>query len=181
MNSNTARLLVWTGKEAACVRVTGRATFAVSVEFRKLLRRLWESGLHRILLDLSECLGMDSTFLGVLAHEVSHPSGTAVAATAPVFELLNTPKSVRETIEDLGVAPLFQFVECDPGQHTFEPVASTSPASRTELTRTSLEAHEALMALHPTNVARFKDVARFLAGELESADEPGATPPEKAE
>jgi hypothetical protein len=177
MTANPAKLLVWTGKESACIRVAGRATVAASVDLRQLLRRLRESGLRRILLDLSECQAMDSTFLGVLAHEASHPSGGAVAPPPSPMELLNTPGSLRETIEDLGVASLVRFVDCDPGQHTFEPAASGDPASRTELTRTSLEAHEALMALHPANVARFQDVARFLAGELERTREPAARPP----
>jgi len=34
------------------------------------------------------------------------------------------------------------------------------------LTRACLEAHETLMAINPENVARFKDVAMFLAEDL---------------
>jgi hypothetical protein len=38
--------------------------------------------------------------------------------------------------------------------------------SHEELTRASLEAHQTLMDLKPENVARFKDVVKFLAEDL---------------
>jgi hypothetical protein len=43
-----------------------------------------------------------------------------------------------------------------------------APASPTqeEVTRNCLEAHRTLMDIHPENVARFKDVAAFLAEDL---------------
>jgi len=37
------------------------------------------------------------------------------------------------------------------------------------LTRTSIEAHQILMALSPENAARFKDVTQFLAEGLKKA------------
>ena len=39
-----------------------------------------------------------------------------------------------------------------------------------EITRTSLEAHQTLMAMNPENVARFKDVTQFLAEDLKSLE-----------
>jgi hypothetical protein len=39
-----------------------------------------------------------------------------------------------------------------------------------DLQRTCLEAHERLMAANPENVARFKDVTRFLAEDLRKAE-----------
>ena len=44
---------------------------------------------------------------------------------------------------------------------------STNP-SHEEITRTSLEAHQTLMAMSAENVARFKDVTQFLAEDLRS-------------
>ena len=38
--------------------------------------------------------------------------------------------------------------------------------SHEQITRTSLEAHQTLMAMNPDNVARFKDVTQFLAEDL---------------
>jgi len=49
-------------------------------------------------------------------------------------------------------------------------VQTPAPAnpSREEITRTSLEAHQALMAANPDNVPRFKDVTLFLAEDLKN-------------
>jgi hypothetical protein len=40
-------------------------------------------------------------------------------------------------------------------------------ASREEISRTCLEAHLTLMDINPDNVPRFKEVAKFLAEDLE--------------
>ena len=39
-----------------------------------------------------------------------------------------------------------------------------------QITRTSLEAHQTLMAVNPDNVERFKDVTRFLAEDLKTLE-----------
>jgi len=48
---------------------------------------------------------------------------------------------------------------------------SISP-SHEQITRTSLEAHQTLMAMNPENVARFKDVAQFLVEDLKNLENP---------
>jgi hypothetical protein len=40
--------------------------------------------------------------------------------------------------------------------------------TREQIKRTSLEAHQTLMAVHPDNIARFKDVTLFLAEDLKN-------------
>lgn len=166
MNRPASTLSVWTGEHAACIRVTGRANFATSFDFRKLLQHLRDSGHPRVALDLSECLGMDSTFLGVLAHaageRMSHESGSA----EPGLELWNPGERILELITDLGVAHLFKITTREAVQETFQAAPTAPGASREELTRTCLEAHELLMALNPANIPKFKDAARFFAEEL---------------
>ena len=166
MTPPVSNLLVWTGEHAACVRVTGRATFALSVGFRKLLQHLQEAGHPRVALDLSACLGMDSTFLGVLAHAASQRVVKDGDHSEPGLELWNPSERVRELIDDLGVAHLFKVTTREAVQQTFEAVPVASGASREELTRTCLEAHELLMALNPANVPKFQDAARYFAEEL---------------
>jgi anti-anti-sigma regulatory factor len=166
MNATTGKLFVWAGGQAACVRVKGRANFAIAVEFRKLLQHLRGTGHERIVLDLSDCDLMDSTFLGSLAFEARRgPAGGATAAPAPM-ELWNPKPVVRELIQELGVARLFQFVEHNLATADFTAAPAAEPVTQEELRRNCLEAHELLMAMHPDNVAKFKDVARFLADDL---------------
>ena len=176
MNPVVGKLSVWVGEMTACVRITGRANFALSVPFRKLLQHLREAGHARVLLDLSECQLMDSTFLGVLAYEAKERSNQLGGQMVHGLELLNANPTVRQLIEDIGVAHLFRFAERDLANEQFAAAPEAGQASREELNRTCLEAHELLMALQPDNVEKFKDVARFFADELKrsTGSEPGA-------
>ncbi|HEU5069601.1 MAG TPA: STAS domain-containing protein [Verrucomicrobiae bacterium] len=166
MNPTTGKLFVWAGEQAACVRIKGRANFAIAVEFRRLLQHLRGAGYERIVLDLSDCDLMDSTFLGSLAFEARRAPAAGAAAPPSPMELWNPKPGVRELIEELGVARLFQFVERNLATADFTAAPATEPATQEELRRNCLEAHELLMAMHPDNVAKFKDVARFLVDDL---------------
>lgn len=161
-------MLILTGKEFACIRIIGRATFATSSNFRLVVTGLHQRGYSWFVLELSECTLMDSTFLGVLAGLGLNMSGPDKVAGAPVIELLNPNPRVVELLESLGVLHLFKLAQgqiaapADTQTVALEPAA----ASKEEMTRASLEAHETLMAINPANVAKFKDVARFLADDL---------------
>ena len=54
-------------EQVALVKVSGRASFNCSVEFKTLVYELRARGYRKFVLDLTDCLIMDSTFLGVLA------------------------------------------------------------------------------------------------------------------
>lgn len=166
MNPVLGKLFVWTGDDLGCVRITGRANFALSVQFRKLLQHLRDSGHAHILLDLSECQFMDSTFLGMLAYEANNLSTKGEGKVEPGLELLNANSNVQEIIQDLGVAHLVKFSEKDLSKADFKGVPEEGKSSVTDLNRTCLEAHELLMALHPANEEKFREVARFFAEEL---------------
>jgi len=172
MNPVAGKLSVWTGAQAACVRVSGRANFALSLQFRKLLQALRAAGHQLLLLDVSGCPFMDSTFLGVLAYEANNLAATSTGAVQPGIELLNAQSNVRNIIQDLGVAHLFRFSERDLSRTDFKDVPLAGEANVSELNRTCLEAHELLMALHPANVEKFRDVAQFFAGELKDSSGP---------
>ena len=59
--------MVMVGEQFACIRIIGRANFTSSVDFKTLVNELRQKGCNCFVLDLSECVLMDSTFLGVLA------------------------------------------------------------------------------------------------------------------
>jgi anti-anti-sigma factor len=169
MNPVTGKLSVWRGGRTACVRVSGRANFALSVQFRKLLQALRAAGHQLLLLDVSGCPFMDSTFLGVLAYEANNLAAKSTNGVQPGIELLNAQPNVRDIIQDLGVAHLFRFSERDLSRTDFKDVPVTGEANVSDLNRTCLEAHELLMALHPANVEKFRDVAQFFAEELKNS------------
>jgi anti-anti-sigma regulatory factor len=162
---------VWVGKNFACVKIAGRANFACSPDFKTLLDELVQRGFGHFIIDLSECVLMDSTFLGVLAGfgiKLS-PNG---ATTTRGIELHNPTARVSELLENLGAAQLFTLTTGAlqlPKDATTCTPESINP-SHEQITRTSLEAHQTLMTMSPENEARFKDVAQFLAEDLKNIE-----------
>ena len=136
-----------------------------------LVSELIQKGYGHFVVDLSECTLMDSTFLGVLAG-FGLKIGQAKSADKRGMELLNPNSRIMELLENLGTLPLFKIstgaMQLPDGAQTHMP-DSINP-TREEIARTSLEAHQTLMAVNPGNVARFKDVAQFLAEDLKNLE-----------
>ncbi len=167
----SASLSVLVGKNFACIKIAGRANFASSPDFKALLDGLSQKQFRHFIIDLTECLLMDSTFLGVLAGfgMKLNPKG---ATNERGIELNNASERVADLLENLGTVHLFRLTQgnlklpddvktCTP--ETINP-------SHEQIARTSLEAHETLMAMNPENVARFKDVTQFLSEDLRNIE-----------
>src|SRR5436190_6921336 len=162
MSAPSAKMMVSIGEKCAFVQIAGRANFTSSVDFKALLDQLLQKGYTCFILDLTECVLMDSTFLGVLAGfglKLNSPQTDKVERT---IQLFNPNGRISELLENLGVLHLFKVTEGEakaPGNVT--DVKSIN-ASREEVTRTCLEAHKVLMNINPDNISRFKDVAAFI-------------------
>lgn len=168
---SSANLSVLVGKNFACVKIAGRANFASSPDFKTLLNELAQKGFGHFIVDLSECVLMDSTFLGVLAGFGMKLNPNGVPAVRGI-ELHNATARVSELLENLGCAHLFKTT-CGLLQLPADVKACTPESinpTHEQITRTCLEAHQTLMAMNPENVARFKDVAQFLAEDLKSLE-----------
>ncbi|HWH68055.1 MAG TPA: STAS domain-containing protein [Candidatus Sulfotelmatobacter sp.] len=168
MNTPSAKLLVLVGEQFACIKINGRANFSSSIDFKTLVHELRQKGYHYFVLDLSECMLMDSTFLGVLAGfglKMGSPQGDSHNSG---IELLNPNARITELLENLGVLHLFRMTQGplrvpDQAQaHTHSP----SNPTKEEVTRACLEAHQTLMEINPNNVSKFKEVTAFLAEDL---------------
>jgi len=175
MKTPVSNLLVWVGNRDVCIKIAGRASFNSSVDFKLLVNSLLQKGFSHFILDLTDCLLMDSTFLGVLAG-LGLKFGTARNGNVdPSMELLNPNPRIIDLLENLGVSHLFQVSKG--AEPTTENMASLDPMSsnpdRKEVSRTCLEAHETLMEINPANISKFKDVAQFLAEDLKKMDEEG--------
>jgi anti-anti-sigma regulatory factor len=157
------------GEKFACIKLVGRANFASSIDFRTLVIELQQKGYTYFVLDLSECLLMDSTFLGVLAGFGLKMSSARGEQGGTGIELFNPNARITELLENLGVLHLFKLGQgCVPVPEQAEPRAHTPASpSKEEVTRACLEAHQTLMHLNPENASRFKEVAQFLAEDLQ--------------
>jgi anti-anti-sigma regulatory factor len=173
--------MVMVGERFACVKVTGRANFTASVDFKTVLAQLQGQGYPYLVVELSECVLMDSTFLGVLAEFGLKAMPTEGDCARRAIELRNASERLLELLENLGVLHLFKTAQGTmPAVGALE-TSSPSPChpSREELTRASLEAHQTLMNITPENIARFKDVAKFLTEDLQKLqDKQKSDPPQ---
>ena len=155
-NGAATSLFVCVRSQMACVRIVGRANFTASVDFKRLMQQLQSDGCKVIILDLRECLLMDSTFLGVLAALGNQCEAVRQQGGACVIELFRPSERVSDLLDNLGVLPLFKLVDETPPFECFRPIEEGN-TSKTELTQTCLEAHRTLMSTSPENERRFKD------------------------
>ncbi len=158
--------MVLIGEQFACVKVVGRANFATSVDFKTVLAGLESKGYPYIVIELSECSLMDSTFLGVLAAFGVKVNPVGAECIKREIELRNSNERLLELLENLGVLHLFKICQGDLPKCS-EVAAEKCNPSKESLARASLEAHQTLMEINPANVSRFKDVTKFLAEDLE--------------
>ena len=158
--------MVLIGEQFACVKVGGRANFATSVDFKTVLAGLETKGYPVIVIELSECSLMDSTFLGVLAAFGVKLNPGGEDCVKQVIELRNANERLLELLENLGVLHLFKTCQGELPDCREIASAVCNP-SREALAQASLEAHQTLMEINPANVSRFKDVTKFLAEDLE--------------
>ena len=169
MNNPAGGLFISVAEAVVVFKVTGRASFTISADFKRLIHEMIQRGYRRFLIDLSECLIMDSTFLGMLAGVGHRLSGKTEEATFGTIELFRANARVVDLLDNLGVSSMFTFISPNdalpPCADGAQPVAIQ--ASREETSRTCLEAHLTLMNINPANVPRFKDVTKFIAEDLE--------------
>src|SRR5271170_7942653 len=107
VNKPPAILTVAVFEKTVCVKIEGRADFTSSLDLKKLIDELWQRGFNHYVFELTDCLTMDSTFLGVLSGiGLKFSNGKSVQVGEPL-ELLNPNPRIAETLENLGVADLF--------------------------------------------------------------------------
>jgi anti-sigma B factor antagonist len=158
--------------EAVCVKISGRANFSLSIDFKRLVMEMAGRGYSRFIFDLSECVLMDSTFLGVLAGIALRFFDPKITDDQYLVELLNPNPRIADLLENLGIAHLFKIQNHGP-ECIFTPVAAEA-VSRVEVTRNCLEAHRTLMSISPENIGKFKEVTQFLAQDLKKMEKPAS-------
>ncbi len=146
----------------AVIRISGRATFVSSVSFKKLVNGLIDRGYVKFTLDLSHCQLMDSTFLGVLVG-LSRKFVNSVQSIL----LFNPSDQVRDMFDNLGILDLFGSVDALCVENDLVSAAPNDDlTNKSELTKNSLAAHQALMDVSQENEVKFKEVALFLEENL---------------
>jgi anti-anti-sigma regulatory factor len=165
MNVSPGSLMIAVVEPVVYLKISGRANFTLSVGFKTAVNGLHAKGYCQYVMDLTDCLIMDSTFVGVLAGLSLKLVQVANGGKPASIQLLNPNPRVADLLDNLGIVHLFNIVTGAAPTAAYTPAAST-PTSRIDISKTSLEAHETLMQVNPANIPKFKDVAQFLLEDL---------------
>jgi anti-anti-sigma regulatory factor len=157
-----AELLAASCDGVTVIRVSGRGTFKISVEFRQFGEKVLDAGATSLILDLGSCAGLDSTFMGVMAMLGLRGRGRTA------FVIVNASASLRALLDGIGVSALWRFSDTPAPDSGWTTVCRAAAGALTVLgaADTVLDAHQTLMRIDPENVPRFQSLVTMLADEL---------------
>jgi anti-anti-sigma regulatory factor len=134
-------------------RVVGLGTMTNSVTFKEFADRMVQEGFRRFIVDLAECRGVDSTFMGLLLG--LSQAGKGLGKDALV--IVNAGAHCRKQLESIGLHRLLKIEDAPAdlprGVELHElPEAETSPVARLKLI---VKAHQDLIAIDKKNEEKF--------------------------
>ena len=145
--------------DRAFIKVCSKATYLNCESIRKFFEEQKKIGQKRYIIDFQDCLGMDSTFLGILV-------GVALKIRAEndggSLILLNLRERNLETVCNLGIHQITEISseEVKDAKQLKELVQNSSSSSVGS--ETIYNAHKALMNLNEKNLKVFSDVVSYL-------------------
>ena len=167
------QILVSSLERIAYAKVLGRGSFKVSASLKEYGGRFLEQGQDELVIDLADCVGMDSTFMGVLAGL----SVRCKKAQSGKIVLVNLDEKLVNLIKTLGLNHLVEFYLTGMLPEAYASVLGDNvvtmgevgeePQSEEARAKMMLESHVRLAELSPENRERFKDVITYLREEVD--------------
>lgn len=176
------KLLVAVSGDIAFIRVLGRGSFKISTAMKEFSTAAIDTGCRSLVLDMTECVGMDSTFMGVLAGLAFRLKQKAAGRITMVNLSLRTRGLLATLGLDQVIDPHMAGATPEDLQPYFQGTANRMTALDTHenssrvTAETMLEAHENLVKLSPENLPKFKDVLTFLREDLKATQHDGQPP-----
>ncbi len=167
MSTESDVLLVAVQAPRAAVIVRGRGTFKTAPALKSFGVSAMDGGCDLLVMDMRECVGMDSTFMGVVGGLAMRllkgkggslmmanlsPKNRALLATLGLDRCIRTEGAEAELAAFLGTGEMTKL-DAAPG--------------RDLTTKTMLDAHHTLVDISADNQAKFKDVIAYLQDELQ--------------
>ena len=146
------------------VKVFNRGSFKVSGALKQFADRILDGGGKTIWLDLHECIGMDSTFMGVVAG-ISQRFRKDVGGHVVMSGVSDKLVKLMTTLGLSRLVTILDGEEADaPGRLEELAQSSESPLQSAE---TMLEAHQNLVNIQEDNALRFQDVLEYLQEDIQ--------------
>jgi anti-sigma B factor antagonist len=148
------------------VKVDGRATFECAPPLRNLAKDLEQTPFKRICVDIRNCTGMDSTFMGILTM-----LGLRAKKIGAEMAIYNASEFSMALLHGLGIKKLFSFAngEMDAPADAVPHAAKEQPKDVNISNATLvIEAHKTLMEADESNVKKFEKVVEFAQKDLDN-------------
>ena len=155
-------LLIAHNKDSFEIKVSGRANFEYGVPLRTFAQSLEQQNIKNLSINLADCLGMDSTFMGVLTM-----LALKLKRANTTIEILNISEQNHELLHALGIHKLFTFTD-KTAQTELAPVEiKRAPNKQLDTAKTVFEAHDTLMQADKENIKKFEQVTKFAREDAE--------------
>lgn len=151
------------------IRCEGKGSFLNSSAIKEFGESRIRAGVVCLVIDLENCTGMDSTFMGTLAGLASR-----ISEYGGTLEIADADEKSRSSLEDLGLDflmeinpknPVWKGLE-DKARDLLKTKVAGMKAGTVLHTRHVLEAHEILSRANEGNKKKFSGVVKLLEDEL---------------
>lgn len=155
----------------ALLRVQGRGSFKVSPPMKQFIHQVIHTvSADRILIEMSNCSGMDSTFMGVVAGIACYIKSKPEFS----FKLINLSEKNKKLLVTLGVDRVvdYSLSASEEEQDILNRLIGSSQTLETDTSnkldtaKSTLEAHETLVDIKPDNLGKFKSVLEYLQDDV---------------
>ena len=155
-------------KDAAYIRVTGLGNFNNAGPMREYCEKTFDEGLRSVIIDLGQCTGLDSTFMGTLMGFI----GFECDDTPVTVSVVNATPATMRAMNSLGL-PKILHVRPQPVQFPECKLEVLREGWQDKRRRTLLirDAHMALMHHDKENEARFAPFVAALVKEVRELEE----------
>ena len=159
----------------AVIRVEGRGSFKISPPMKQFIHQVIDrQSAERIYVDMAECMGMDSTFMGVLAGISCYIKSKPDIE----FKLINLSGKNEKLLTTLGVDRVvdYSLFSSADEQKILSELEKEAHALEIDITdqlnaaKVTLQAHETLVDINPDNYIKFKSVLELLQNDVDTLD-----------
>lgn len=177
--SNATEFAAYANGDLALLRVVGPGICRESGRFEVLLGELENRGFGSLVLDLSECPRMDSTFAGALLRLAERERLKQPPSSRRQIAVVGAHDQVVELIDTLWLGDILKSVTLPPTNGLTPLPLAEGNLSREQILALSVDAHERLAALNEANAKRFATLIEMLRSELARLrkGEPPGVPP----
>ena len=146
------------------IKAAGRATFECAGPLRDLAKKLEKEEFSRIDVDLAECQGMDSTFMGILAM-----LGLRSRKIGAEMNIVNANELNKSLLYGLGLKKIFNYTEGTVVMPENENISAGDSSGKMDLesARTVLDAHKTLMDVDDSNKKKFEAVVDMVQKDID--------------